>query len=44
MQQPKDTEEQLRNKVTDICQSENAYKANSKALGCQQTVKAVIYK
>lgn len=33
MQQPKDTEEQLRN-----------YKANSKALGCQQTVKAVIYK
>lgn len=33
MQQPKDTEEQLRN-----------YKANFKALGCQQAVKAVIYK
>ncbi len=42
---PKETQEQMRNKIVDMYQTGKGYKAISKALGLQRTtVRAIIHK
>ncbi len=45
MMRSKEIQEQMRNKIVDMCQAGKGYKAISKALGLQRTVvKAIIHK
>ncbi len=45
MQRSKEIQEQMRNKIVDMCQSVKGYKAMSNALGLQRiTVRAIIHK